>query len=222
SSSHSQKASTFEESTSAIHRQELQTMKAELEKNNQVNENLQAQLKSANEEIQRHLSDTNKKSYQQEERLAELTKKIDALNMEQKKIETERANDEKIERAIKSIDYKNIQTEIVQDFLTPKFYQILDHLKRIKTHFNKYPADKIPKMQFEETPNGYTVTILGFQEHHDTFKGIVTCIRQLLRLKQGAIDFHQRKLNQKANLMKKNISKVKQKTSLWKQYSKIL
>ena len=216
------KASNFEESTSSMHRQELEAMKAELEKKNQANESLRVQLAAASEEMQRYVSAASSKTSKHEEKVAELFKKIDALNKEQQQVEAERANDEKIERAIQSIDYKSIETEIVQDFLTPKFYQILEYLKRIKTQFHKHLADKIPKMQFQATTNGYNVTILGFREHHDAFKGIVTCIRQLLRLKQGAIHFHQQKLNQKASLMKKNISRVKQKSSLWKQYSQTL
>ncbi|CAF4976377.1 unnamed protein product, partial [Rotaria sp. Silwood1] len=178
-----QKASTLDESTSSIHRQELEAIKAELEKKKHDNENLQTQFVAAQEEIQRQKAHTTQMSAKQKEEFDKL--------------------------------------KIVQDFLTPKFYHILNYLKQIKTQFMNYQKDKIPKMQFEQTINGYTVSILGFQEHHDTFKGIVTCIRELLRLKQRAIDFHQRKLNQRANSIKKTIFKVKQKTSLWKQYSKI-
>ncbi|CAF1052050.1 unnamed protein product [Rotaria sordida] len=214
------KASIFDESTSSIHRQELESIKVELEKKKHDNENLQAQLTAAQEEMQRQKTNTTQKSTKQKEELDKLSKKIEELNIERQKNEIERSNQLKMEKAIKPIDYKNIQIEIVQDFLTPKFYQILNYLKQIKTQFINYQTDKIPKMQFEETINGYTVTILGFQEHHDTFKSIVTCIRELLRLKQGAIDFHQRKLNQRTNSIKKTIYKVKQKTSLWKQYSK--
>ena len=217
-----QRASAFEESTSSVHRQELQSIKAALEKKQQENDSLQVQLIDAQCKIQEQHASTSRTTAEQKEEVNKLIKRVEELHTELEKNETVKSNQLKMEKAIKSTDYRSIAIEIVVDFLTPKFYQVLSSLRDIKTQFTDYPKDKIPKMQFEKTSSGYTVSILGFQEHHDAFKRIVTRVRELLDLRQGAIGFHQRKLDQRVNSMKKEIFKVKQKTLLWKQYSKSL
>jgi hypothetical protein len=217
-----QRVSTYDESNSTIHQQELKAMKAEVERQEQANEQLRIQLDAAIEEQERYTTDASVRTVEQEKRMAELTERINQMCIEQMKNEMETAKHRKIESALKSIGYEKIEVDIIHDYLTPKFQQIVDHLRTIPTQISQYPTDRIPKMSFQETANAYKVIISGFQEHHDTFKKIITCIRKLVSLKQGAIRFYQQKLNRKITLINKNMARVKQRTSLWRQYSKSL
>ncbi|CAF3836482.1 unnamed protein product, partial [Rotaria sp. Silwood1] len=221
-SSRSSAASVIVESISLAHRQEMDAIKADLNEKDQENRSLQAQLHAANEEMQRELSNNKQKTAEQEAAFEKLLKKIAQLNDAQKRVKAEQDETRRIEQAIKAIDYKDIEIEIVQDFFTPKFSLILDNLKKTITKFGNYPIDKILKMLFEKKGKSYIVTIVGFPEHHETFKTILKRIRHLVRLKQGAIDFHQRKLDRMKNTIKVNLSKVQQKTQYWKEYKKSL
>ncbi|CAF2865678.1 unnamed protein product [Rotaria sp. Silwood2] len=221
-SSRSSATSTIVESISVAHRQEVDAIKADLDKKDQENRNLQAQLDAADEEMRRQLLDNQQKTAEQEAAFDKLLKKISQLNDAQTRIKAEKDEAQRIEQAVKAIDYKEIEIEIVQDFLTPKFNLVFDCLKRTTTKFGSYPIDKILKMSFEKRTNSYIVTIVGFQEHHETFKMILKRIRHLMRLKQGAVAFHQRKLDGMKNAIKFNLSKVRQKAQFWKQYEKTL
>ncbi|CAF4001664.1 unnamed protein product, partial [Adineta steineri] len=217
-SSTARAVSTFEESHSSVDRQQLIAIKAELEKQNETNQNLEDQLKAANDQMNKYLQDSKEKTQKQREEHENLKKKIQLLNDEQRRLQEEKNHLQNIEKSIKSIDYKNIETKIVQDFLTPKYSLIIDHLKKTKIQFKNYPLDKIIRMSFQQTANTYTVTIVGFEEHHQKFKEILTRLRNLLRLTQSAKDFYQLKLNKMTNNIKRILSKVQPKTQLWKEY----
>ncbi|CAF3609413.1 unnamed protein product [Rotaria socialis] len=223
--------SALVESISA-HRQEIDVIKADLERKDQENRILQEQLDAANEEMDRQLNDDRKKTdklkkeqesdkRKQEQELNKLIQKISQLTAEQRRIEAEKVDAQKIERAIKAVDYKGIEAEVIQDIFTPKFSLILDHLKKTKTQFGNQLMNKIPQMRFDRKTNVYIVTIIGFPEHHETFKLILKQAQQLLRLKQGAVTFYERKLDKMKNGIRRDLSKVKPKTQLWKQYEKL-
>ncbi|CAM4754601.1 unnamed protein product [Rotaria magnacalcarata] len=212
--------SALVESISA-HRQEIEVIKVDLDRKDQEKRILQQQLDAANEEMERQLNDDKKKTAQQEQEFDKLLRKIDQLTAEQNRIKADKDGARKIEQAIKAVDYKGIETEVIQDVLTPKFSLILDHLKKTKTQFGNQLLDKIPQMRFDRKTNVYIVTIIGFPEHHETFKLILKQAQQLLRLKQGAVTFHERKLNKMKNGIRRDLLNVKPKTQLWKQYEKL-
>lgn len=214
-------SSALVESLSAQHRQEMDSIKAELEKKDQQNRLLQKELEDANKEMQVQLKDNKKKTDKQEQEFAKLMKKMEDLQIEKKRIEAEKDEIRKMEQVIKTIDYKGIAIEIIQDVLTPNFGAILDYLKKAKNQPMKYLSNRIPHMRFDRKTNEYIVTIIGVQEHHDIFKTILKRARDVLQLKKGAINFYQRKVYKMTNGIKRELSRMEQKDQYWRQYQKL-
>ncbi len=93
--------------------------------------------------------------------------RLDAMTTEKKNNEIKQDKLQQIANMIKTIEYNNIQKEIIQDFLTPKCSLILDYLRTTNPHLDPSFIDRIPKMIFNGNFDGYIVTIVGLQEHHN-------------------------------------------------------
>ncbi|CAF1611893.1 unnamed protein product, partial [Adineta ricciae] len=217
-----QSVSTFHETKSAVDHKQLFAIRAELEKKAQMNHDLEEQLKRANEHMNKCLQESKEKSEKQKQDFENLREKIRFLNNEQQKLLEEKNHLQNIEKAIISNHYHNVESEIVQDFLTPRYSSILDYLKLTKIPLKNCPLDNIVKMSFQQTARTYTVTLVGFDAHHQRFKAILTQIRYLLRLQQSAKQFYQKKSDKITNSVKRILLQVRPRTQLWKEYHRLL
>jgi HrpA-like RNA helicase len=155
-----------------------------------------------------------------EQQLKELFVRIEQMEKERQEKETKRVKLEEIAKTIKTIDYTNIQQEVVHDFLTPKYLLIRDHLRTTVTNVDPSFADRIPMMMFNTNNNRYVVTLVGFQKHHTEFKAMLERIWSLLNIIQSAKDFYQRELNRSIKQMAKDIlPQVTPRTQIWRQYT---
>ena len=77
-------------------------------------------------------------------------------------------------------------------------------------------------MSFQQTARTYTVTIVGFDAHHQQFKAILTQIRYLLRLQQGAKQFYRKRSDKIIKSVKYILLQVRPRTQLWKEYHHLL
>lgn len=209
------------ESPSNTFRQEIESIKNALDKKEQHNQLLQQKLSAVHEEMELQLNDSNKKSAKHEQEIAKLLKKQEELNTEKNRIEAEIDSIRNAEKAVKTIDYKGVETELIQNVLTPNFSVIIHYLKTTKTQFSKYVNDKIPQMLFNKMTNQYIVTLIGFPEHHDAFREMLKRTRNVLSFKQEAINSHRTKLDNLLNRIKQDLSGVGNKTQYWKQYEKL-
>jgi HrpA-like RNA helicase len=157
-----------------------------------------------------------------EQQLSDLLARINMMENQQNENEIKQTKLEQIANTIKTIEYTNIQKEIIHDFLTPKCSSILDYLRSQTVDLDPSFTDRIPKMTFAGENDRYTVTIVGFQEHHNEFKAILRRIWSLLNVIQSAKDFYQRDLNRSLRLMTKDtLPKVIPRTQIWREYTQL-
>jgi HrpA-like RNA helicase len=77
-------------------------------------------------------------------------------------------------------------------------------------------------MIFNGNFDGYIVTIVGLQEHHNEFKAILQRISSLLNLIQSAKDFYRRNLNRSMILItRETLTKVTPRTQIWREYTQL-
>jgi hypothetical protein len=218
----SQRASLVERINPSNDNELSATMSNELVQLKEEKEKLQTTLDRERKKVQSLLDSEGKKTAKHEEELSELMEKIDLLQREK---ETNKKKEAKLREAantIKSIEYDNIQTEIIHEFFTPKYSLILNYLRDKVQIVDPSFADRIPKMIFNKNNDQYIVTIVGFQGHHDEFKAILQRIWSLLNLIQSAKDFYQRHLNRTMRSMIKDIlSQVKSRSQIWREYKQI-
>ena len=155
------------------------------------------------------------------QQLEELMKRIDEMQKQQKANQEKEAKLQQTANTIQTIEYTNIQKEIIHEFLAPKNLFIIDYLRSTKSNLDPSFADRIPRMTFEEKNAGYVVTVVGFQEHHQGFKGILQRIISFLNVIQSAKDFYLRQLNRTIKSISKDIlSQVTPRTQIWREYTR--
>jgi hypothetical protein len=196
--------------------------------NNQLTElkqktgKLQSTLDSESAKVQSLLDSGVKQTAKHEQEIFELMERIEAMRIEKDKNEQQQEKLKKLADSIKSIEYKNIQKEIIHEFLAPKGLLILDHLRETNKTVATSSTSNIPNMTFQGKNDLYTVIIVGFQGHHDGFKAIVQRIQSLLNVVQSAKDFYQRHLIRMTRTMTKDaIFQVTPKTQIWREYAKL-
>ncbi|CAF1154501.1 unnamed protein product [Didymodactylos carnosus] len=213
-----QQSSLLERSDSSLNLQATAALTAQLE---EENKELKAKLAAETASVQEQLNLNVQRTAEQERRLAEAMEEIDRMHTEQKKMEEKEAKIQQIAKTIKTIEYNNIPTQIIHDFITPKFNLVLDWLRKTKK-LDEFFYDKIPKMTFREQNNTYTVTISGFQVHHDSFKAVLNRISTLSNVTQSAKDFYQRHLNRLTRAITNALFQVNSRTRNWRNYAKCL
>ncbi|CAF3882205.1 unnamed protein product, partial [Rotaria sordida] len=152
-----------------------------IQKNETEKQNLEQQLLTT--------QDKQKNAEKEKERQAQQISELDKLNKElqiqKQKGEQEKAKMDKIEKSIIATQYNKIETQIARDFLAPKQLLIIDHMKKIGQKIDEHFIDRLPKMVLGEVTNGsivtYSVTIVGFQDHHAIFKAVLERIRRFIR-----------------------------------------
>lgn len=174
------------------------------------------------------LSDENK-TEKQERELAELFEKMTKTENDRKtiaaqlrKLQDEQNRIKTIKGTIHIFDYKNIKTQLIEQFLRPNEHLIINSLKHASsTKIDQELLDIIPKIDFRKYENTYIITIKGFKEHHDQFQNIVLRIQSLSQSIQSAKDFYQRELNRNGKLIMQTVSKVSSKARFWILYIKL-
>jgi hypothetical protein len=201
--------------------------------NNQIKESALAELRKENELIKAHLdaqtqkmndqTNLNKKNkIEYENQLDEHRKQLQQLNEQLSNIQKQENYIKNLSNQIKTIDYNNIQKQIIQRFLTPRFALIYDQLKKSVKNLDQHFIDKIPKILFSENNNTFTVSITGLDDHQKTFKDILKRLIDLYDISEKAKEYYQRHLNRINKTIHQALRQVKSKTQNWKLYSQLL
>ncbi|CAF4138931.1 unnamed protein product [Rotaria sp. Silwood2] len=121
-------------------------------------------------------------------------------------------------KQIKAIDYDNIESIVVQNYLFSKTKHITNHLK------TKYSMDDslmaIPTITITEKNNFYCVSLTGLQVHHDEFKFVLKRIQTLSNVTQSAKTFYQRQLNGIIKSINQKMTKQIHSSQDWQSYTK--
>jgi hypothetical protein len=211
-----QRVSLIQKTNSDANLQAAKAMNAELEKEKR---NLQARLDAERAKVE-ELSNLNvKRTTEQENRLAELRQRHDQLKQQQTKMQERETKLKQIENGIKTMDYNDIQSEVINDFIVPKFELMLNYLRKLNHNLDEYFVDRIPQMSFQAHNQTYTILLTGFRTHHDAFKAILERIWNLLNVTQSAKEYYQRFVGKiLKSITKKTLPEVQRKTHNWRLY----
>ncbi|UJR07847.1 hypothetical protein I4U23_012130 [Adineta vaga] len=197
-------------------------MNSDLAVMNEENRKLQNKIDSQRAKVQEMLESKSAQSAKHQQELQELINRIEQMEEEQQKNKRKETKFQQLAKNIKSIEYNNIQKEVIHDFLTPKNLLILNRLRNAVHNIDSSFADRIPRMVFDEKNDQYIVTISGFLEHHDEFKAILQRIWSLLNLIKSAKDFYQRYLNRVIrSIMTDALAPIKCHAKIWREYKQL-
>lgn len=198
------------------------SLKEAMAKMREENENLQESLDVERAKIRSMLDNDVKQSSKYKRELDQLQMQIAKLEELKKENDERQKKLQKMASDIKSVELKNIQREVIQNFLTPKHTLILDHLRNSWTQIDSSLSDRVPRLSFEERNEEYIVSVVGFDAHHKAFRAMLERIWNFLNVIQAAKGFYQRELNRmKRQLLKQTFSHVSPRTSNWQEYAKL-
>ncbi|CAF1504396.1 unnamed protein product, partial [Adineta ricciae] len=211
-----------EKTTSSVNDKIVAAMNDELIALKQKNNQLEQQIEQQQNQVQRMLESSSVQSVNYEQKLASLLECLERMKAEQDENKREQEKLGKLSNSIKSVEYKNIQEEVIHDFFTPKQHLILKKLREAVPLPDPSFADRIPKLLFHKQDGQYIVVITGFPKHHDELKAVLRRIWTLLNVVKSAKDFYQRQLNRTMKTMMQDVlSKVKTRAQAWYEYKKL-
>ncbi|CAF3704214.1 unnamed protein product [Rotaria sp. Silwood1] len=192
----------------------IKTQLSELEKKN---DQLKKDLQNEQQRIETLLDSGSK----HEQEVVRLLDQIAKMEGQQKENERQQAKLREMDKNIKTVDYNNIQHEVIHRFLTPKDSIIIRYLQDLVKNLDPSFNDRVPKIIFAEKNNQYIVTVVGFSAHHQGFKDVLQRIWSLMNVIESAKGFYQRNTNRQIKqLMKEAVYRVKPKTHSWREYVK--
>ncbi|CAF2786717.1 unnamed protein product [Rotaria sp. Silwood2] len=202
-------------------KEKLQEATAKIDKLQDENECLMA-------EIQVQMMMEEKKSTEHERELEKLFQKMEKGQSERQKLEDEvkrfrqeQNRSQQIKTEIRTINYEKIQSQLVDSYLSPNHNLLLNYLKNVSTKANPQSTDYPPQVIFEKKQTMYTITVTGFQYHHDQFKIILQRVQSINNSIQSAKDYYQRHLNRFIRSLMITFSKVQSTTRYWLLYKNI-
>jgi hypothetical protein len=199
----------------------LQEATSKIDKLQGENEDLMAQI-----QVQVLLDEEKTEKHGNE--LAELFQKMEILEnqrqqleKDQKQLREEEERLRKIKGTIRSINYENVESQLMENYLSPNYSLLLNCLKNITTKTDQKSIDNVPQIVFGKHQTKYTITVTGFQAHHDQFKIILQRIQSLMKLTQSAKEYYQRYLYRIIRSLMTTVSQVQPKTRYWILYKNI-
>jgi hypothetical protein len=146
-----------------------------------------------------------------------------------------------IEKLVQTVAYINIQTELMHDFIVPKFELLGNYLEQsVKNmllpanfdrsrlndddmpYIDEYFAGRVPKLTWSQENDTYKINVTGFPNHHTTFKDSLKRLINLSDSYNSAKEFYQRYLNRIIRSINTKLMEVEATTNCWRQYIKIL
>ena len=198
----------------------LDALSAELAQNQQEKSELEKKLAIERAKIQSLVNSGEKRNAEYEQRLQEYKQRIERMEQQKKLNEAKELQIKQLERGVQTIEYTNIQKQIMNDFLTPKNTFIYEHLRQKAGKLDTSIDNRVPQIRTIEINKSCVVTLVGLQVHHDEFKQILKRIQTLLNTIQSAKDYYQRHLNRTMNSIVKGVlSRVQPRTNNWSEYT---
>ncbi|CAF4084256.1 unnamed protein product [Rotaria sordida] len=158
------------------------TIKIQLSELEKKNDKLKQDLQNEQRRIKQLLDSGSK----HEQEVAHLLDQIAKREGQQKENERQQAKLRAMDRDIKTVDYNNIQHEVIHRFLTPKDSIIIRYLQDLIKNLDPSFNDRVPKIIFAGKNNQYIVTVVGFPAHHQGFKDVLQRIWSLMNVIESA------------------------------------
>ncbi|CAF4022082.1 unnamed protein product, partial [Rotaria sordida] len=158
------------------------TIKIQLSELEKKNDKLKQDLQNEQRRIKQLLDSGSK----HEQDVARLLDQIAKMEGQQKENERQQAKLRAMDRDIKTVDYNNIQHEVIHRFLTPKDSIIIRYLQDLIKNLDPSFNDRVPKIIFAGKNNQYIVTVVGFPAHHQGFKDVLQRIWSLMNVIESA------------------------------------
>jgi len=155
---------------------------------------------------------------EKEQQLQQTNKLLQDL---QQQLLNRQAQEQKIKditNQIKALDYDDIESIVVQNFLFSNIHKIISHLKTIY-HMDDYFVG-IPNITIVERNHSYCVSVTGVQAHHDEFKLVLQRIQTLSNVTQSAKAYYQRQLNGTIRTITQIMTQQIHSSQDWKHYTK--
>lgn len=197
-------------------------------------EKLQGEKELLEDEIQKYAKSNKEKSDQYKKEVSKLHEKLDQLEKDRRKTEEEQQRLKKeqarikkeqdrvkqVKAEIKTVDYKNVEAEIVDNCLSPCHNILVKTLRKISTAKSAQVVDNPLQVIFEKYQASYTITITGFPEHHEQFTTILQKIKSATMVVQSTKQYYQRVLKRTIQSLMTTFSKVRSKIRYWSSFRK--
>ncbi|CAF1467367.1 unnamed protein product [Rotaria sordida] len=155
-----------------------------------------------------------------EQKMSVIIEEVTMLNEKQTNLETRMQTLKNMEETIKNCEYSGFHSQVMHDFILPKFDLLINYIKESIPNTDEYFIDKIPKLTFVETNDAtYAVTLRGFPDHHTAFVAARNRIFSLSNSVNSAKEFYQRDINRIIRSISRTLTTVQVDTNNWKQYS---
>ncbi|CAF1178473.1 unnamed protein product [Rotaria sp. Silwood1] len=194
-------------------KKEIDIMRLEQEEKEQKWLQIEKQIKQKyEEEIQSH-----------SQNMSVIIEEVTTLNEKQNSLEERMQTLKRNEETIRNCEYFGFHSQIMHDFILPKFDLLINYIKESVPNIDEYFIDKIPKLTFVEINDAtYAITLRGFPDHHTAFVAARDRIFNLSNSVNSAKEFYQRDINRIIRSITRTLTTVQADTNIWKQYSKIL
>lgn len=155
---------------------------------------------------------------QQEQQSRESKKLLDDIEQQLMNEEIEEQKVKALIQEITTIDYDNVESNLVKVFLLGKTTQIINYLK------TKYQIDAafiaIPYIAIIEKSDNYCLSVIGIQKHHDEFKLVLQGLQKLSSIMQSSKIDYKRELNKTVTPIYEIMFKQIEASHNWKSYVK--
>jgi hypothetical protein len=181
-------------------------------------QHLKDQIRREQSKVEQQRQSQQKMTKEKEQQLQQTNKLLEELQQQLFSRQAQEQKTKDLTKQIKSVDYDNVESVVVQNFLFTKLQYIISHLK------TKYPMDDyfkgIPSITVAERNSVYCVSVTGVQAHHDEFKLVLRRIQTLSNVTQSAKDYYQRQLNATLRSINYIMTKKIRSSQDWKNYIK--
>ncbi|CAF3985893.1 unnamed protein product, partial [Rotaria sordida] len=147
-----------------------------------------------------------------EQKMSVIIEEVTMLNEKQTNLETRMQTLKNMEETIKNCEYSGFHSQVMHDFILPKFDLLINYIKESIPNTDEYFIDKIPKLTFVETNDAtYAVTLRGFPDHHTAFVAARNRIFSLSNSVNSAKEFYQRDINRIIRSISRTLTTVQEK-----------
>ncbi|CAF4416820.1 unnamed protein product [Rotaria sp. Silwood2] len=158
-----------------------------------ANEKLKDQVEKERRKVELRTQREEKSTSEAEQRLKQTLERLERLQQQLDKHNNRERTAQALMSRVKTVEYINIEADVVHNFLYMTSANITEHLSGIE-ELDELIKGKIPKVFIRERNTSYLVSVTGLQSHHDEFKLVLKRIRTLGHLTRSAKDYYERQL----------------------------
>ena len=211
--------------TISLAEQMKETYKAELETTRKTIDEMHTERTEKEQAwltVKKDLEQKHEEEQEKAERnLSEVLERLTTLHEQQARSREQETRLREIEKTITTKQYSNIDKDVMNHFIVPKFDKLVNYVKNSVQDVDEVFFDRLPKISFEKVETSFTFTIIGFPKHHDSFKKALQQIKNLSEASKSVERSYQKILNDDRASMVRTLQNVPENSTIWKQYVRI-